>query len=193
MSRADAWTVRRRGELRRAGDDLRPGLVVPTVAATFGIREDRHARCATRWSSTCRRWTPAGAGQLRAGASQAAPVVGELLAGAPGLKVLVTSRALAAHRRRAGVPGAAAGAARRDGATPASTRCATSHAVALFVERARAVAARLRADARRTRPPSRRSARGWRAAAGDRAGGRARARCCRRRRCWRGWSGGWRC
>ena len=70
----------------------------------------------------------------------AAPLVAELLAACPGLKVLVTSRAPLRLSGEQRVPGPAAGAARPPSTAPTRCeRCSQSEAVRLFVERAQAV------------------------------------------------------
>ena len=117
---------------------------------------------------------------------EAAPVVGELLAAAPRLKVLVTSRVplrLSGEHEFAVPPLAPA----RPGATcPTLDGARRSTRRSRSSSSGRARSARLRADRRERAGGGRDLRPAGRAAAGDRAGGRARRSCSRRRRCWRG-------
>ena len=91
--------------------------------------------------------------------SEAAGLVRELLDACPALKVLVTSRVGAAHLRRAGVPGAAAAAARCASASSPAELLEYAIDRALRAARRRGQAG-LRPDARETPTPSPRSAAG---------------------------------
>ena len=122
----------------------------------------------------------------------AAPLVADLLAAAPGLAVLVTSRAVLRLSGEHGLRGAAAGAA--GSRPPAAAGGAGAVRGGPPLRRAGAGGARRtsphrgeRAGGRRDLPPPRR------AAAGHRAGGGADRPAAAARRCWPGWSGGCRC
>ena len=106
----------------------------------------------------------------------------------PRLKVLATSRAPLRVCGRARVPGAAAGAARPRAAAAARASWPQYDGGAAVRRAGAGGPARLRADGRERAGGGRDLLPAGRAAAGDRAGGGADASCCRRRRCWRGWS-----
>ena len=188
--RRAARRLRRRRLLRRAGaDHATRRWSPPTIAQALGVRESGRPAaagqpegriCATSsccwcWTTSSRCWT-------------AAPLVAELLAAAPRLKVLVTSRAALHLLRRARVRRCrrwrcpTRSACRRWSADPVrgGARCSSSGRrrckpdFAVTNENAPAVA-EICAPA-------------GRAAAGDRAGGGADQAAAARRRCWRGWS-----
>ena len=109
----------------------------------------------------------------------AAPLVAELLAAAPRLKVLVTSRAALHLSRRAGVRGAAAGAAADPTATlttgsgRSSASCRSTRRWRCSSQRAQAAQAGFRGDGRERAGGGGDLRAAGRAAAGDRAGGGA--------------------
>jgi hypothetical protein len=117
---------------------------------------------------------------------EVAPFVAELLAAAPPLRILVTSRQplrIAAEREFALDPLPVP----PERAVADPTALLDYPAVRLFVERAEAVrpdspSPRERFRSCRHLPPARRPA------AGDRAGGGPRPRSSPRRRCWPGWT-----
>ena len=165
-----ARRVRRRRRLRAAGRRARspgaqPALVLAAIAQALGVRGA--GATAARCDLGCR---PSSAtAQLLLvldnfeHVAAAAPPLAELLAACPGVTVLVTSRALLRLSGEHELAGPAAGPARlvAGDRAPRSTgagRPGRAEAVRLFVERARAVSAGLRADRRRTRRPWRRSA-----------------------------------
>ena len=116
--------------------------------------------------------------------TEAAPVVAELLAAAPGLVILVTSRTVLRLSGEYELCGAAApGSAARDGREPRSSSYAS---VRLFVDRARRRGPGLRADQRATPRPSPRSAAGWTACRWPSSWPPPGSGCCPRGRCWPG-------
>ena len=195
--RQDATSARVRGEAA-AAFAMRSCLVTLTPSATRRrccrrCRPSRRARYRHRpdadrlrehrpsgdscWSRTT------GAGRERAHPARST------LAPAPRLYILATSRVAAGAD---GGEEPVVTPAIRIGPAAMSGRLEALEAVRLVSARARA-SARLCADGGQRRSGGRHLCASGRITARHRAGGGARARCSRRRRCWSGWSGACRC
>ena len=129
-----------RGVARRAGPHQRPGAGArrhrPGARRPGGRRESpwgRRSRATSRTSACCWSWTTSSRWWT------AAPAVADLLAAAPGLTACWSRAGPRSACRRARASGAAAGAAGPEGPPAIRTALARVEAVALFVQRARAV------------------------------------------------------
>ena len=169
-----------------------PALVGPTVAQAFGVREAGDRPLAARLAEALRDRRLLLVLDNFERVVEAAPLVVALLAACPGLAVLATSRVrlrVSAEREHAVPPLALAGA---DDA-PSVEDAAGSEAARLFVARAQAVREDFALTGDNAPAVAARSAPGWTACRSPSSWPPPASRSCRRRRCWRGWSGACRC